>query len=96
MLDKGPGVVVGQGRPLGKAFNFLLQGEKLPGNHTKTDHLSAPGSYSDRRAARLIANRECEYLDHWWPERPDSWPVERPMDPRVDDDIGEPIVVTEN
>ena len=83
----------GQGRPGGLMFSFLNCSEVLAAGHSKDAHNLAFASYLTQ-ASRKIGRRQFEvetrHVEHWYPPRPATWPLERAPDSDFDDSDDEP------
>lgn len=83
-----------QGRPLGRIFSYILQGEALRPDHTRAEHAGVPSDIVLRTQARRIAEEVVARPDSWFPRYPAEWqPVlalERPRHQELDNPEGEP------
>ena len=88
----GPLLRRSQGRPGGGCMLFIMVGDLLPYDHSKSEHydLMASCNAQDYITARAVFDTEVDWLHCWHPPRPDLWPVERPFDPSLDHASGEP------
>ena len=85
-----------QGQPVGKIFNFVLQGELLGPAHSRAARGGVPSGLPERTQARQVGLVAMSSAELWWPSYREGWPpladLERPWHASLDNAEGEPLI----